>query len=276
VLECVSAAADDPRPLPRTLVVFAHPDDEVVALGARLCRYREALFIYVTDGAPQDGLDAARHGFASRGEYSRARAQELAEAFACAGISSPNIVRFEFPDQTAAFHLETLSLLVGKWICEFRPEAVITHPYEGGHPDHDACALAVSSAVGAMEKSSHVERANVIEAAFYHAGASGIETARFLPNRDGAPALMQEIVRKLNRGEQRRRLALLDCFPSQRQTLQYFRGDAERYRIAPRYDFSRPPHAGVLFYEYHPWGMTSAKFCELACATMRRTEMLCT
>lgn len=37
----------------RTLLVFAHPDDKTVALGARLGRFDAAHFVHVTDGAGQ-------------------------------------------------------------------------------------------------------------------------------------------------------------------------------------------------------------------------------
>ena len=34
----------------------------------------------------------------------------------------------------------------------------------------------------------------------------------------------------------------------------------ERFRPAPDYDFTQPPHEGRLFYENYDWGMTSGCF----------------
>jgi len=58
---------------------------------------------------------------------------------------------------------------------------------------------------------------------------------------------------------------MLGCFATQRRTLAPFPADApERLRPAPRHDFTRPPHAGTLFYESFPWGMDGARFRALA------------
>jgi hypothetical protein len=54
-----------------------------------------------------------------------------------------------------------------------------------------------------------------------------------------------------------------DCFETQRETLSLFHCLTERFRTAPRYDFSRPPHAGRLYYENFDRGVTGARFCEL-------------
>jgi LmbE family N-acetylglucosaminyl deacetylase len=39
--------------------------------------------------------------------------------------------------------------------------AVITHPYEGGHPDHDACAFAVQYAARRLKKAGHAAPARL-------------------------------------------------------------------------------------------------------------------
>lgn len=270
LLDLVSAPSSDPRPAPRTIAVFAHPDDEVIALGGRLCRHRETRFVCVTDGAPQDCVDSENHGFTTLEAYRKARADELRAALSLAGMPPRSLRQLGIPDQKAAFHLREIVSTLISLFREFQPEVLLTHPYEGGHPDHDACAFAVHSAAEAIANSSAETLPIIVEAAFYHAGINGIETARFLPGHEGAA----EVLRPLNHEERRRREALLDCFPSQRDTLQYFRVGTERYRLAPIYDFSRPPHSGVLFYERHPWGLTGVQFCELARAATQK-ESLC-
>ena len=70
----------DAAPAPFTLVIQAHPDDEVIGLGAHLTRLNRGSILHVTDGAPHDGHDATANGFAGAHEYSRARRAELEAA----------------------------------------------------------------------------------------------------------------------------------------------------------------------------------------------------
>jgi hypothetical protein len=69
---------------------------------------------------------------------------------------------------------------------------------------------------------------------------------------------------RLTESEQRRKRARMDCFISQRETLRGFPLDWERFRIAPAYDFRKPPHPPPLLYDRYPWGMTSHRFSQLA------------
>jgi LmbE family N-acetylglucosaminyl deacetylase len=253
----LTACVGDETRLPRTLVVVAHPDDEVLALGGRLSRHGESVFVHVTDGVPLDGCDAALHGFESLEQYRETRAEELRRAFRLAGIADATYLQLQIADQRAAMHLGHLAVSVRKLIDRVAAEAILTHPYEGGHPDHDACAFAVHTAVGSM---GPARRPVIIEAAFYHAGQQGIETNRFLPG----PVATTEVTRQLSAAERADKQALLDCFTTQRDTLKYFDPGIERYRIAPAYDFTQPPHEGELFYERFPWGMTGDRFRRLA------------
>jgi len=65
----------------------------------------------------------------------------LQTALALAGITSQRIVSLGAADQDSIYEVPILAeklLAILRW---FRPALVITHPYEGGHPDHDAAAL---------------------------------------------------------------------------------------------------------------------------------------
>ena len=89
-----------------------------------------------------------------------------------------------------------------------------------------------------------------------------METGSFVPSRD-AP---QERTLTLDPDELARKRAMLDCFTSQRETLKLFGLEQERFRIAPTYDFTQPPHANGFLYDRFPWGITSQRFLELATA----------
>lgn len=244
--------------MPRAMLVFAHPDDEVVGLGARLGRFRSSYFVHVTDGAPKNGQDSRAHGFATVDDYRRAREAELGRALAMAGLRDVRRERLGIPDQEASLQLGRLVRRIEELMLEQMPEVVFTHPYEGGHPDHDACAFAVHKAVGLLNANKAAAPA-ILEAAFYHAGQHGAEAGSFLP-RD---VETDHADYRLSDEERRRKQALLNCFESQRQTLGGFPLEYERFRIAPHYDFHHPPHAGQVLYDRFPWGMTSERFLSL-------------
>src|ERR1700740_2149628 len=68
-----TATEKDPRPMPPALLFYAHPDDETIALGARLGRFRNAHLVHVTDGAPHNENIPRAHGLNSVSQYRHAR-----------------------------------------------------------------------------------------------------------------------------------------------------------------------------------------------------------
>jgi N-acetylglucosamine malate deacetylase 2 len=59
------------------------------------------------------------------------------------GIAPDRIRMLGYTDQEAALHLAEIARTLARLFVEERIEAVLTHPYEGGHPDHDASAFCV-------------------------------------------------------------------------------------------------------------------------------------
>jgi LmbE family N-acetylglucosaminyl deacetylase len=238
----VSSDTSDLMP-PRVLLVAAHPDDEAIGAGALLQDLPEATIVHVTDGAPKDNRAARRRGFANRDEYAAARRREVVEALKLAGIDESRIVGLSFMDGEATFRLVELSHKIIDLMLELDPEIVLTHPYEGGHTDHDATAFAVHLACGILRREG-LDAPPVIEFTSYHNRNGRRVRGTFLPFPN-APEREMDLLEQ----DQALKLRMFSRFVSQRECLKPFHVNVERFRIAPRYAFTAPPHEGQLDYE---------------------------
>lgn len=227
----------------RVLVVVAHPDDEAIGAGALLRVYPSAHVYHVTDGGGRDDETARRRGFASRRDYARARRAEVVEALRLAGVSADRIHSLGVPDGRATLHMVDVCRQIMDVFDEQQPDVVLTHPYEGGHTDHDATAFAVHLACGILRREG-APAPLVLELASYHQRNGKRVRGEFLPN---ASTPMRAI--HLTPDGQLLKAQMFSRFTSQQACLAEFPIDIERFRIAPRYQFTRPPHEGQLDYE---------------------------
>jgi len=241
---------DDPVAL-----VVAHPDDETLWAGAAFARLANLTLIHITDGAPLDMADASRLGFATREDYARARGRELDRALRLLGPPAARIA-CGVPDQQAIGRLGELADRLAGHLADMA--AVLTHPYEGGHPDHDAAALAVRIAVERI--GARVGRAPaLVEFACYHAIDGERRFGRFWPDAD-----CPEQARPLDPADRDRIGRAIAAHATQSSVVGSWRPDAERWRAAPDYDFTAPPPPGDSLYDRFGWAITSARWRELA------------
>ena len=242
----------------KAIIVAAHPDDETIGMGAQLCRLEDALLVHVTDGAPRDGEDMARCGFAQPQDYAAARQVELMSALEAGGAKGVRTLSFDLPDKEACRDLSGLARHVARLLGSEMPAAVFTHAYEGGHPDHDAAAFAVHAACRMLGQGSAPE---IIEMALYHRRGGRPIRGEFLerssPRRNSDTRVA---VLRLGAPDKRRKQRMIDSFTTQRWLLADFPLDYERLRLAPCYDFRKPPHRGVLHYETFGWDITDAQW----------------
>lgn len=249
--------ADEPHLEQAAAVVAAHPDDEVIGAGALLPQLASPTIIHVTDGAPRNGADAHAAGFDSPKAYAEARRRELLGALGVAGIGPERAYAVGLPDQEASLHLAELARRLVALFRVTQPAIVFTHPYEGGHPDHDATAFAVHAAARLMDGLPRV-----YEFTSYHASNGSMVAGEFLPAPipgGGDPSCI-----RLNDDARLLKQRMFDCFVTQRHVLASFPISVECFRPAPLYDFTQPPHAGQLYYERFDWGMTGARWRTMA------------
>src|SRR5262249_51185210 len=158
-------------------VVVAHPDDETIGCGATLRRLPLVRVVHVTDGAPSNMIDAVRLGLSSRESYATVRSAELTAALALAGGPPWHHRRLGLTDQTAAFALEELVHRLEPLLCQ--ASIIMTHAFEGGHPDHDASAFAVHAACALIARRGRCPQ--IVEMPLYRASGDGWALQNFVP-----------------------------------------------------------------------------------------------
>jgi LmbE family N-acetylglucosaminyl deacetylase len=256
-------------PDPTTLVVAAHPDDETIGAGVRIAKLAgTCVVIHVTDGAPGDRrFCPPGANRLTRVTYARARREEALRALALAGVDASRVQCLGVRDQEVAFDMARVAGRIAAALTALRPELVVTHSYEGGHPDHDAVALAVHAAA-ALSSTAGGPSISILEMTGYHDEGGATVRGEFLLTRRARETTLQ-----LSDEEQRLKRAMLAAYITQRDMLSRFRTETERFRVAPRYAFGAPPHNGRLHYERFGFRLSGAMWRALARAALKKMAL---
>ena len=238
----------------RLVVIVAHPDDEAIGAGAVLRGFPDVTVVHVTDGAPLDEGYAQRKGFPNRDSYAEARRREVVAALGVIGMPAERIRSLGIVDGEAAWHLVELCHKVADLLDELQPDVVLTHPYEGGHSDHDSTAFAVHLAAGMLLREGRPAPI-ILELTSYHNYKGQRRFFSFLPF--GASRVRTVY---LSAEDRRTKKRMFEEFTSQLPLLEKFPLQVERFRQAPRYLFTVPPHDGELDYERLCKKMTGAQW----------------
>jgi N-acetylglucosamine malate deacetylase 2 len=219
--------------------------------------------VYLTDGAPRDRQLWSAGGNHTREEYARIRRKEAETALRLVGILPGRIQYLGAIDQESVFQLHDLTEALLDLLYKQQPAILITHSYEGGHPDHDSAALVAALAIQSCE-SRRATAPELLEMTSYHARDGKCFMGEFLPESAAQTSSSPELTLQLSPAESARKQSMMGCYQSQQQVLQNFQVGSERLRLAPAYDFGKPPHTGKLWYECMGWPTTGKQWRALA------------
>lgn len=222
----------------RVALAVAHPDDESIGAGGQLHRFENLTLIVGTDGAPIDGRDARRTGHETIQAYARTRDAELRQALSALKLPDHGLIQLGLPDGELIMAIDPLVHILTDTFERNEIDVAMTHAYEGGHPDHDALALATHLAARRCPKPPCI-----IEMPYYHAGPHGWVLQTF-PDED-LPALTL----RLDAERWARKCAMLDAHRTQAEMLTGFRQPLESFRLAPQHNFMQPPRPGRWLYD---------------------------
>ncbi len=247
----------------RVVVMVAHPDDEAIGAGALLRGIPGAVVVHLTDGAPAADEYAQLKGFVSRADYAAARRREVVTALQVMGIPEESVRGLGFVDGELAWNLVAVCHAVMGVIDELKPDVILTHPYEGGHSDHDSVAFAVHMASGILQCEGAAAPV-VLELTSYHNYNGRRRVFDFLP-LGGEVARTYRLTTELRWLKRR----MYSQFTSQQAVLETFPIAVERFRCAPRYLFTVPPHDGQLDYELRCRKISGAQWRDQAESALR-------
>jgi N-acetylglucosamine malate deacetylase 2 len=250
--------------LGRTLVVVAHPDDEVIGSGALLQRMPEPMVVFCTDGAPRNPKWWQR--YQSREAYASLRRGEAQKALSQVRLRGLEFLvddrGEQFADQELFRNLPQAVVALRRLVERHRPQALLTHAYEGGHPDHDSCCFITSVVAQGAALPAW-------EMPLYHRDAKGNSVFQQFVQKDG-----REVEVQVSAAERLAKARMAEAYASQGDIISAFDLSTERIRPLYAYDFGRPPHAGKLNYELWGWDMNSQEvtqsFAEHLTATLTK------
>ncbi|HEY3321836.1 MAG TPA: PIG-L family deacetylase [Planctomycetota bacterium] len=226
----------------RILILIPHPDDETAGCCAAIGRARAAgVAVYglvLTTGIPAPELFwfLSKRGHAARVERRRKECQA-----STAALGFTQLEFRELPTRRVRTTLEETCEVVLQKLALWQIDTLWVPAYEGGHADHDS-----TNALAAAIRECRPDL-KIFEFAEYN-NASGKTNSQTFPAPNGT-----EFILSLSPEEVEFKRDRLAAFSSAKIDLSYVDVRQECFRPLARYDYSRPPHEGTLFYERFHW-----------------------
>lgn len=233
----------------RCVVIVAHPDDDIVGAGGLISRLNDVTVLHITDGVSTNGQTPGAGSEESESALEVRR--ESRTALALANVPSHQIVEFGLSTEQAPLELADLARRIASFLRQISPDIVLTNPYEGGDPDHDATAFATHAALRLLKKNGFKTPA-VFEIAFYPTAEGNKRVLDFLPS--GPAEITTLLLDKKARDLKRQMFACFTTRPDLQRENSFGR---ERFRRPPRYNFAALPNGGKLNYERVAAGVDS-------------------
>ncbi|WNG14158.1 PIG-L deacetylase family protein [Cystobacter fuscus] len=236
------------------LFVTAHPDDAVRGASWLLRRSPHAYVVHVTPGTPE--------------AHDQLLEQASFEALSLAGLGPERLLSLGTRERMASQELATLTECLVALLKALRPTLLVVHPYEGGHPDHDAAAFISHAAVALLVRGGRTPP-SLLEMAVPACGHPAPHPSGFQSAWDDRPVATVALSAEDRALKQR----MLACQASHGWDSRSASSAPEHYRLAPRYDFTRPPRAGRLLYDVPTPGMTAVRWRRLARRALEQLKL---
>jgi N-acetylglucosamine malate deacetylase 2 len=214
----------------RLLVLVAHPDDETIACAGLLQRVPASLIVFAVDGAPAGYGFERKFGTLRKYSEQRFREAECALSYlpGCAFQRLKTRREEYFPDRQLFEHLDEGANSLLAAVRPFLPDTIVSHAFEGGHIDHDACSF-LASHIAQLFSLRH------LEFPLYWKAADGRDV--FQEFRDPRP---EEVSLELSEAESAVKQRMLGEYKSQSDIVATFAANTERFRPAACYDYAHP------------------------------------
>ncbi len=217
------------KPLERALCVFAHEDDEfgiAAKMGRMVKRGVDVWGIWTCGGNPTRNREATR-------------------AMTHLGLKEDRLIFQTIGDFRTPSGLDAKIAQIAGLLEEHAFDQIYTLAYEGGHVQHD---MAHFIAVQAAKRTAF--RGQIYEFGLYNLAGGK-------PNLFSiVPAVMPSIEVDMSQDELDAIVELVPFYPSQKHVTQGFlvglsaeQKKRPRHRPRPNWDYTRPPHKGLLWFE---------------------------
>lgn len=234
----------------RCAIIVAHPADEIVGAGCLISKLVDVSILHVTDGVANK-TD-------KRNEQAKRLRQQCLCALALASVPARKVFDLWVPEHRAANHLISLTRRITTFLQKSGADIVITHPYEGAHPDHDATSFATHSALRLLTENG-LQPPVVFEMGLYPSKDLQTRVTGFLPTADGeiTTLLLDDRSRELKQ-------RMFACLQTQHSNVGLPAIDTEKFRRPPTYDFTLPPEPNKLYYENFARALSADEWQSLA------------